>query len=216
MKKIAIVDFGLGNLFSVLQVCQKLEMNAFVTSDAKKIADCHGIILPGVGAFGDAVTNLQKLELLNFLKDEAQRGKNIFGICLGMQILFERGYEFGTHEGLKLIKGDVLKFDQSMSPRKKMRVPQIAWNTIHGELKDPWIKSPLKTLKEGDFMYFVHSFYVEPTDAEVIASTTKYCGFKYCSSILKDNIFAVQFHPEKSGLKGLEIYKNWYQKVCEE
>ena len=212
MKKIAIVDFGLGNLFSVSQSCQVLGINAEVTSNPEVINNAHGIILPGVGAFGDAMENILHLNLENCLKDQVKKGKPIFGICLGMQILFEKSFEFGEHVGLSLLAGEVLKFPLE-NKGKKLRVPQISWNTIRGANLTTWKESPLKTLKDEEYMYFVHSFYVKPHETSVIASQTSYEEFEYCSSVKKDNLFAVQFHPEKSSHKGLEIYKNWYNSI---
>jgi glutamine amidotransferase len=210
MKKIAIVDFGLGNLFSVAQSCEVLGINAEITSNPEVINNAHGIILPGVGAFGDAMENIQKLNLEHCLKEQVKKGKPTFGICLGMQLMFERSYEFGENRGLGFFSGEVLKFH---SAEKKIRVPQIAWNTIQMNGQENWKKSPFKTLADNEYMYFVHSFYVKPKDESLITSTTVYEGIKYCSSVFKDNLFAVQFHPEKSAQKGLEIYKNWYRQI---
>ena len=127
------------------------------------------------------------------------------GICLGLQLLFSESDEFGFNQGLDIIKGKVLKFNNS-----DKKVPQVGWNKIYNNDNNKlWSKSALKRIKQNEFMYFVHSYYVKPTNEDHILSKTKYCNFEYCSSIKKDNVFATQFHPEKSGKKGLEVYKSW-------
>lgn len=209
MKKVAIIDFELGNLFSVRQACLSLGADAFFTNDHKEIAAADMIILPGVGAFGKAMENLKRLELDKVVKDVIASGKPFMGVCLGLQLLFEASDEFGSHEGLGIVKGNVKKFPATNPEGQKLLIPQIAWNTIHTNQSEKWQKSPLKTMENGEYFYFVHSYYVSPASEDVKLSTTKYEGIEYCSSILKDNIFAVQFHPEKSGKKGIEVYKNW-------
>jgi glutamine amidotransferase len=212
-KKIAIVDFGLGNLFSVLQACLELGAQAEITTDPEKVKNAQGVILPGVGAFGDAITNLRKSGMDHVLKEAFDQGKPIMGICLGLQLMFQTSEEFGSHEGLGFIKGTVKRFPSVTMTGTKIRVPQIGWNQIVTPNKKLWDSSPLSSLMPEEFMYFVHSYYVLPEDSSVIVSTTEYGSFKYCSGIKKNNLFAVQFHPEKSAEKGLEIYKNWLNTI---
>jgi len=206
--KIAIVDYQLGNLFSVQQACLYLGYDAFISSDATAISSADAIILPGVGAFADAMYNMRKLDLIEPVKDFIATTKPFMGICLGLQLLFSESEEFGCHKGLDIINGVVKKFSSIDVQGATLKVPQIAWNTIH-PLQNSWENSPLSVCNPGDYMYFVHSFYVQPDSNDTILSTTSYGGNKYCSSVMKNNIFACQFHPEKSGPHGIKIYKKW-------
>lgn len=208
MKNVAIIDYEVGNLFSVKQACLTFGVNAFLTSNPKEIMAADKVILPGVGAFGRSMENLKKFELDKVLNDYVGMGKPLMGICLGLQLLFESSDEFGHHEGLGLLKGSVNRFPSLDTNGDKLLVPQISWNKAKAANLDLWNKSPLKSLSSETYFYFVHSYFVTPKE-NIELSTTNYGGLTYCSSIIKDNIFAVQFHPEKSGEKGLEIYKNW-------
>ena len=203
MKKVAIIDFKVGNIFSVVQACKKVGLLVEVTSDYNTILSSDGVILPGVGAFGDAMLNLEEQNLIKTIKDFVQTGKPFMGVCLGLQLLFTNSEEFGNHKGLDIIKGTVKKFDNT-----KTKVPQIGWNKIYKDF-NTWENSPLEDTINNEYMYFVHSYYVIPSNKNVVLTNTNYSGIEYCSSIKKDNILATQFHPEKSGEKGLEIYKNW-------
>lgn len=203
MKKVSIIDFKVGNIFSVVQACNEIGLSVEVTSDYNTILSSDGVILPGVGAFGDAMLNLEEQNLIITIKDFVKTGKPFMGICLGLQLLFTHSEEFGNHKGLDIIKGSVKKFDNS-----KDKVPQIGWNKIYKSNND-WKKTPLKSIINNEYMYFVHSYFVKPQDKSIILTNTNYSELEYCSSIKKDNIFATQFHPEKSGEKGLEIYRNW-------
>tara|TARA_B100002052_G_C15886369_1_gene601740 strand:- start:7160 stop:7783 length:624 start_codon:yes stop_codon:yes gene_type:complete len=203
MKTVSIIDFKVGNIYSVVQACKEVGLNVKVTSNYDEILSSDGVILPGVGAFGTAMKNLINEGLDITIKDFIMTNKPFMGICLGLQLLFTESNEFGDNKGLNIIDGSVLKFKND-----GMKVPQVGWNEIR-ENKMPWTNSPLNNIKQGEYMYFVHSYYVKPLDNKYILSRTKYCNFEYCSSIKKDNVFATQFHPEKSGKKGLEIYKNW-------
>jgi glutamine amidotransferase len=203
MKKVAIIDFKVGNIFSVVQACKKVGLLVEVTSDYNTILSSDGVILPGVGAFGDAMITLEEQNLIKTIKDFVQTGKPFMGVCLGLQLLFTNSEEFGNHKGLDIIKGTVKKFDST-----KTKVPQIGWNKIYKDF-NTWENSPLEDTINNEFMYFVHSYYVIPSNKNVVLTNTNYSGIEYCSSIKKDNILATQFHPEKSGEKGLEIYKNW-------
>lgn len=201
---IAIIDYQLSNLFSVKHVLDSLKVESVITSDPQVILKAQAAILPGVGAFGDAMVNLKKLNLAKAIQEFIQSGRPFMGVCLGLQLLFSESFEFGQHQGLDVISGKVIKFPT-------LKVPQIAWNQLYYKknIRPNWENSPLRTLKNHQYVYFVHSYYVRPDDKKAICSYTNYSGFEYCSSIIKKNIFAVQFHPEKSGPKGIEIYYNW-------
>lgn len=207
--KVAIIDYQLSNLFSVKHTLDYLDVENQITSDKNIIASSDAAIIPGVGAFGDAMKNLQNLGLLNLIKEFISSKRPFMGVCLGMQLLFSQSEEFGTHKGLNIIPGKVKKFT---SKKKIIKVPQIGWNQIF-KSKNSWENSPLKNIKNGEFMYFVHSYFVEPEDKSVILSETTYENIKYCSSLLSNNVFATQFHPEKSGLEGIKIYKDWIKKL---
>ena len=206
-KKIIIIDYQLGNLFSVKQACDTMGLFTKISSEKQDILNADALILPGVGAFIEAMKNLENLDLINPIKDMVYAGKPIFGICLGQQLLFTESEEFGAGKGLDLIPGLIKKFPLSNN-EKKVKVPQIAWNKVY-PYKQKWINTPLKELKENEFMYFVHSYYVQPANDSCVLTQTDYEGIEYCSSLLINNIFATQFHPEKSSVKGLSIYKNW-------
>ncbi len=207
--KVAIIDYQLSNLFSVKHAFDYLKVDSQITSDKLSILQADAAIIPGVGAFGDAMKNLKKFDLIDVIKKHIKEGKLFMGVCLGMQLLFSESEEFGNHVGLDLIKGKVKKFsfkEQSTSGRK---VPQIGWNQIFSANDKLWKHSPLKDVKSGEYMYFVHSYYVVPEDESVILAETDYEGIKYSSSIIYKNIFATQFHPEKSGKEGIKIYRDW-------
>lgn len=206
-KKVVIIDYHLGNLFSVKQACETVGINAKVSSVKEDILAADALILPGVGAFIEAMQNLQKLDLINAISESVSNGKPLFGVCLGLQLLFTKSEEFGSGEGLNLIPGVIKKFP-AIIDEKKVRVPQISWNNIYPDNRT-WENSPLMELKKDEFMYFVHSYYVQPQNKKDIFTKTDYEGIEYCSAIFSNNIFATQFHPEKSSTKGLSIYKNW-------
>lgn len=209
--KIAIVDYQLSNLFSVLNACKFVGLDARITYEKKEITEADAIILPGVGSFGNAMENLKKLDLIKSIKDFIASGKPFMGICLGMQLLMSESEECGPHKGLDIIKGSVKKIPSLDKKGDKVLIPQIGWNKIlKPEEKDNWLDSPLKNLKNNEFMYFVHSYYVDPVDKNVILAKTEYAGIKYCSAILYNNVFALQFHPEKSGKEGIKVYKDWF------
>lgn len=207
-KKILIIDYKLSNLFSVNQALTNIGLNVCITSDATKIEAADAIVLPGVGAFSDAMNNLRELNLINPIKKFVDSGRPFLGICLGLQLLFSESEEFGLSKGLGLVKGRVKRFNNNNRNGETRKVPQIAWNQIHKINGNSWENTPLSGIKEGEFMYFVHSFYVEPEES-VSLSVTNYDGKTYTSCILKNNLFACQFHPEKSAAEGLKIYNNW-------
>jgi glutamine amidotransferase len=197
---IAIIDYGVGNLFSLAGSLKKLDLDAVVTSDPSEIKKCDRIILPGVGAFGDAAEKLFNSGLADVILDEVKEGKPLMGICLGMQLLFEKSFEYGEHKGLGLIPGSVVPLDDVL--KGSLKVPHIGWNAL--DVKKP--DNPLmKYTKQGDYMYYVHSFYAD-TEPDYVLATSEY-GFEVTGAVSKGNIYGTQFHPEKSGNDGLKILK---------
>lgn len=209
---VAIIDYKMSNLFSVQAACQKVGLTSVITSDKNEILDAKIAILPGVGAFGEAMKYLRESKLDKSIYEFVETGKPFLGICLGLQLLFERSEEFGDYSGLGLIKGTVKKFRLNTYNSIKYPVPQIGWNKINRN-ECTWEESLLSNNSNGDFMYFVHSYYVVPQIDNIILSSTTYGSTEYCSSIKQKNIFACQFHPEKSGKIGLNIYKNLFKKI---
>ncbi len=196
---LAIIDYGVGNLFSLQCSLKKIGVDAVVTNDAQVIKDADRIILPGVGAFGDAINKLNSTGLVDTIKAEAEKGKPFLGICLGMQLLFEKGYEYGVHEGLGFLKGNVVPLEGKIPA--ELNVPHMGWNGLDFKCDSPIFKY----INEGDFVYFVHSFYATDCDESVIA-TSEY-GIPVTAAVGKGNIFGCQFHPEKSGDVGLNILR---------
>ena len=209
--KVAIVDYGVGNLFSVKHACEKVGIEAVITSSKQEILNADGVILPGVGAFGDAMELLKRLDLVGVLKEVAESSKPLIGICLGMHLLMTESHEFGHCQGLGVIKGSVIRFTNLPDVSwKKIKVPHVGWNRIYRSSENVdgkvWKNSVLEGLKDGEFMYFVHSFYVVPEDPGIVLSKTSYGQIEFCSSFQYKNILAFQFHPERSGVQGLIIY----------
>ena len=196
----------MSNLHSVQAACRKVGLSSAITSDASQILDAKIAILPGVGAFGEAMDQLVESKLDECIYRFIESGRPFIGICLGLQLLFEISEEFGNHSGLGLIKGSVRKFQFNADENVKYPVPQIGWNKIQ-QNGDQWDETLLCKNRDNDFMYFVHSYYVVPEDEQVILTTTNYGNQEYCSSVQQNNIFACQFHPEKSGEIGLKIYE---------
>ena len=196
---IAIIDYGVGNLFSLCSSFKSLGADIVVTGDADEIRKADKLILPGVGAFKDAADKLRNLGLDKVIKDEVNKGKAIMGICLGMQMLFEKSYEYGEHKGLGLLKGEVIGMNGTIP--NNLKIPHIGWNALHFTKESPLFKY----IKNGDCVYFVHSFYADGCDESLIA-TAEY-GKELTAAVNKDNIFGCQFHPEKSGEVGLNILK---------
>ncbi|MFV8346784.1 imidazole glycerol phosphate synthase subunit HisH [Flavobacterium sp. ZB4P13] len=208
-KKVVIIDYGHGNLYSINQACIHLGYSPIISSDQKVILNADSLILPGVGAFKVAMDELANKNLIEPIKEFVKKGKNMMGVCLGMQLLFETSEEFGINNGLGLINGDVKKFPSTFN-EKKIRIPQIGWNKIFEEKSlNKWRSTPLEEITEEDYMYFIHSYYANPSDTKDILSFSYYQDIKYCTSVQKENIFGFQFHPEKSAEKGLTIYKNF-------
>ncbi len=202
--KIVIIDYGMGNLRNVQKGFEKIGFEAKLTRSKKEIEKASAIVLPGVGAFKDCMENLEKYGLIEPLLRSIQKGKPYLGICLGLQILYSESEEFGSHKGLDLVKGKVVKF--KADPEHK--VPHMGWNTIEKEKEVPMLQG----LESGDFFYFVHSYYVIPEEAKWISTFTTY-GKPFVSSIWRENLFATQFHPEKSQQKGLKILENFVKSI---
>ena len=206
----AIVDYGLGNLFSVKHACEHVGLKASITSAARGILDADLVILPGVGAFGDAMAGLERQDLASPLRDVAASGKPLVGICLGLQLMMTESHEFGTHKGLGLFEGPVVRFEDPLGPAGMLKVPQVGWNRIYrpGERPDAWARTPLQGLEDGEYLYFVHSYYAQPADPAAGLTVTRYGHIEFFSGLRKDNVYAFQFHPERSGPRGLQIYRN--------
>ncbi len=196
---IAIVDYGVGNLFSLHSSLKAVGAETTVTSDKAVIETAEKIILPGVGAFADAAEKLKNSGLDEVVKAEVKKGKPLMGICLGMQMLFERSFEYGEHQGLGLLKGDVVPMKGYID--ESLKIPHIGWNALHFVKENPLFRY----CKEGDFVYFVHSYFADRCADSVIA-TAEY-GKPLTAAVAKDNVFGCQFHPEKSGEVGLKILK---------
>ena len=222
--QVAIVDYGMGNLFSVEQACDQAGLGVVISSSAREILAADAVILPGVGAFGDAMANLNRLDLVSVLRDIAASSKPLMGICLGMQLLLSESHEFGRSAGLGIIEGEVSHLETSLEGPVVAKVPQVGWNQIHaqefslevGSLDSsdtPWGSPLLKGVPNSEYMYFVHSLYAKPEDPSVVLSTTQYGNTDFCSSLRFGSVFACQFHPERSGLAGLRIYRNLAQMI---
>ena len=203
---IAIVDYGMGNLRSVQKAVEKVGYKAEITRSPQHIADARAVILPGVGAFKDCMDNLENFALITPVLKAIKSGKPFLGICLGLQLLFSESLEFGRHPGLGVIKGVVKPFSSTMADPDRsgglLKIPHMGWNAVR-------IMKPvpvLADLKEGDYFYFVHSYYVEPEDRQVVAMLTDYGG-EFVSAVAFDNVLATQFHPEKSQQQGLAVLR---------
>lgn len=198
---IAVIDYGVGNLFSLVSSLNKIGAEAVVTSDVKLIEKADKIILPGVGAFRDASEKLFSSGLADVIKSEAKKNKPIMGICLGMQLLFDKSFEHGEYKGLGLIKGQIRPIQDVV--KKDQKIPHMGWNAL--EFTNG--KSDIfKYLKDGDFVYFVHSYYAKVENDENLIAITDYTA-KLTASVQSGNIYGCQFHPEKSGDTGLKILK---------
>ena len=202
---IAIIDYGMGNLRSVQKGFERVGCQAVVTADPKVVLEADRIVLPGVGAFPDCMRNLEEGGFIEPLLRVIREGRPFLGICLGLQLLFTESDEFGTHRGLDVIPGRVVRFPDGMAEGgEKLKIPHMGWNQLAVSRRPPLLAG----IDEGSNFYFVHSFHVVPEDTAVVATTTSY-GIDFCSAVWKDNIVATQFHPEKSQEKGLRILKNF-------
>ena len=204
---VIVVDYGMGNLRSVAKALERVGLENRVSSKPQDIENSSAIVVPGVGAFGDAIRHLDERGLLEPIVKSIERGKAYLGICLGLQILFDKGFEFGEHNGLGILRGKVIRFEK----KEGFKIPHMGWNQIWKNKREGLFSN----IKNGEYFYFVHSFYVKPKDNNIVASTTDY-SVEFVSSVQKDNIWAVQFHPEKSqkvGLKLLQNFRNFIKRI---
>ena len=199
---IAIIDYEMGNLKSIYKCLKHLNAESIITDDFKTILNADGVILPGVGAFGDAMKHLKQKNLVPIIEQVVKNGTPLFGVCLGQQLIFSKSIEMGEHDGLDLIDGEVIKFDIS----KVNKVPQIGWNSVNFINNEHFL---VQGIPNNSYFYFVHSYYVVPRNKDNITGLTKYGDIEYCSIISKDNIIATQFHPEKSSKHGIKMYENF-------
>jgi glutamine amidotransferase len=207
--RIALVDYGAGNLRSVAKALERSEMDPIVTSDPTVVRDADGVLLPGVGAFRNAVNALEKAGLADAIRNVTDHGRPYLGICFGYQLLFEEGEEHGLTPGLGRLAGRVTRFPDKDTNGEQLRVPHIGWNEVCFEGDHPMLES----LPASDVYYFVHSYRPEPSDDSIIVGRTEYGG-TFAAAVAKDNIFAVQFHPEKSqsaGKRLLDAYRVWLE-----
>lgn len=196
---IAIIDYGMGNIRSVEKGFQKAGADVKVTQDPRDINNADGVVLPGVGAFRDCMKGLEDLNLSNAVIETIKKGKPFLGICVGLQILFSESEEFGTSRGLDIFKGRVVRFQSG-----DLKIPQMGWNQLNIINSNPLFNG----IPDKSYFYFVHSYYVVPEDKGIISTTTDY-GIEFTSSVCRDNVYAVQFHPEKSQALGLKVLENF-------
>jgi imidazole glycerol-phosphate synthase subunit HisH len=200
MQKILIVDYGMANLRSVQKAFEKVGFEAEISPDPNRIAECDKLVLPGVGAFRDAIACLNESGLAGPIKEHVRKGKKFLGICLGMQMLFDLSHEDGEHRGLGLFSGEVVRFPDVPN----VKVPHMGWNQLRVRQR----VAPLIETRDGEAVYFVHSYYPVPRDAALIATETDY-PTPFCSAIAHENVFATQFHPEKSQRVGLTMLRQF-------
>lgn len=201
---IGIIDYGMGNLKSICNALESINEEYLISAYKYDLRKCSGLILPGVGSFKEGMFNLRKDGLYSVVKEMKKTGKPLLGICLGMQLLFEKGYEGEETKGIGLLKGKVIKMNE-----EKFRVPNIGWNSLNINKDDNLIKG----LKEESHMYYVHSYYADEYDKEDLVASSDYYGLNIPGIVRRDNIIGVQFHPEKSGEEGIKLLKN-FCKMC--
>lgn len=207
-RKITVVDYGIGNIFSVLRALEHAGASPELSSDPDEIRSADRVVLPGVGAFANGMDGLRSRDLVEPLREFARSGKPLLGICLGMQMLVDESEEFGTHEGLRLIPGKVVEIAAKDAEGKRLKIPHIGWSPLTAPNGD-WSCSPLRGVEEGSSAYFVHSFTVVPTNEAARLADTAYGDCRISAAIRKDNVSGCQFHPEKSGEVGLRIIRNF-------
>jgi len=211
MKTIVVIDYGIGNVKSICSALKSLGFEYEFSRDTDVIMQASGVILPGVGAFKHGMSLLEEAGLDKVIKKFAATGKPLLGICLGMQLLFEKSYEFGEYRGLGIIEGNVEK----LAVEPPIKLPHISWNEIFPISNVAWTDTILENVPAASDMYFVHSFRGVPTDKDSILAEADYAGIKFCATVKKDNIYGCQFHPEKSAKFGLRIVENFFN-LCED
>ncbi len=199
MNSTVIIDYGMGNLRSVEKALETVGGHPVISGDREVVRTSQRLILPGVGAFGDAMLNLKRTDLEAAVREAVEKGTPLLGLCLGLELLFSESEEFGRHEGLNLIPGKVKKFEEP-----DLRVPHVGWNQIESLRPDPLLEG----IKDGAYFYFVHSFYVEPANPEDALAWTQY-GSRFCSIARRGNVWGAQFHPEKSQDAGKQLLRNF-------
>jgi len=209
MKKnppIVIVDYGIGNIGSAIRAFAHFGADVLISDKSDDILSACAIVLPGVGSFKSGMNGLEERGLIDVVSNFASKGMPVLGICLGAQILLSQGKEFGVHNGLGIIPGNVVDFPDLDD---KEKIPHMGWNALHRPLEDSWDNTILCSTKKGDKLYFVHSYILQPSKKDNILSLTTYGGYEFCSSVKAGNVYGVQFHPEKSGKVGLNIIQEF-------
>lgn len=206
---VAIVDFGMGNLFSVSKALEHVGIEAIITSSPECLREARAVVLPGMGAFGDAMQELRARRLVEPLRNFAQSGRPFLGICLGLQLLLEKSEEFGLHEGLGVMAGRVVRFDAPKTDERALKVPQVGWNALRPPrsfTNAVWLHTPLEGLKDGVQAYFAHSYHALPSDPSNVLATSRYGNVEFASALRRGSVFGLQFHPERSGARGIDVY----------
>lgn len=211
MSVIAVVDYGVGNVKSIINAFEHVGANVILTRETSVILGADGLVLPGVGAFSHGMASLEQYSLIKPINAFVQSGKPLLGICLGMQMLFSSSDEFGSTKGLDIIPGKVMKFPRENIEYQKL--PHVSWNELSEPKVGAWNETILNGINEAEDMYFVHSFIAVPDDKDNILSTTSYSDYIFCSTTKKDNIYGCQFHPETSAESGLKIIRN-FKDIC--
>jgi glutamine amidotransferase len=208
-KRIAIIDYGMSNMFSMKNALDRLGFDSCITTDVEALDNADGAVLPGVGSFPEAVNKLRSLGFDKAIPAYLASGRPFLGVCLGFQLLFESSKEFVVTPGLGILKGDVAALADSLPDQ---RIPHIGWKIAHARTVNAGttLLDPLRGIGNNSYFYFVHSYYAQPVNSQDIYTLTRYGDLEFCSSVLKDNIFACQFHPEKSGEAGIQLLTNLF------
>jgi glutamine amidotransferase len=212
---ITMIDYGASNIRSAQKAFEHIGADVVLTEDPEVVRKADKLVLPGVGAFGSGMAGLHERNLPAAIRESVQRGVPFLGICVGMQLMFETGYEMGTHKGLGLMSGKVIRFPDNLQSRdqrsqisKSLKVPHMGWN----QLEPAWQSPLIADTQKGDYAYFVHSYFCDPDDATAVLAWTDY-GFPFASIVAKDNVYGLQFHPEKSQSVGLHILQNFVTRI---
>lgn len=214
--RIGVVDYGLGNLFSIQRALRHLEAEPLVSCRPEELNRCQGLVLPGVGAFGDGMEQLRARGLISFLKEWPKTGKPLLGICLGMQLLFSESEEFGRHEGLNLIPGSVRRLRGADPAGRLVKIPHVGWSGLE---RPPhlshWQGTVLEDAEQGDAMYFVHSYVPFPDEESMVVATMRYGEYPYCALVEQGTLIGCQFHPEKSAETGQALLRHFLKRVAD-